>query len=149
GFSGFAVAGNIAITLEQREEEEAVVCYDRATGKQRWICAYSAHFRHPTGDGPRATPTITEDARGYSMGALGDLVCVDGHTGSVMWHVSILEDNEAKRVEWGMTSSPLVVGDLVVVNAGVDPKNNVGRSLVAYNRQTGKRVWGTGKEGAG
>src|SRR5205085_1147996 len=36
GYSGFAVAGNVAITAEQRRDGEAVVCYDRATGRERW-----------------------------------------------------------------------------------------------------------------
>jgi outer membrane protein assembly factor BamB len=63
--------------------------------------------------------------------------------------VNILEDNEAKPVVWGMTSSPLVVGDLVIVNAGVDPNNNVGRSLAAYHRKDGKRVWAAGSFKAG
>jgi outer membrane protein assembly factor BamB len=48
-----------------------------------------------------------------------------------------------------MTSSPLVVDNLVIVNAGVDEKNNVGRSLVAYDRKKGKRVWGGGTFKAG
>jgi outer membrane protein assembly factor BamB len=48
-----------------------------------------------------------------------------------------------------MTSSPLVVDDLVIVNAGVDPANNAGRALVAYARKDGKRVWGAGTHQAG
>ena len=49
GFAGFAVAGNVAVTLEQRGEEETVVCYDRATGQQRWAFGHEADFRHPVG----------------------------------------------------------------------------------------------------
>src|SRR5262249_33729228 len=69
--------------------------------------------------------------------------------GKLRWRVNILEDNSAKRVVWGMTSSPLVTGDLVIVNAGVDPGDNVGRALVAYDRKSGKRVWGSGTHAAG
>jgi outer membrane protein assembly factor BamB len=149
GFAGFAVAGNVAITVEQRRDKETVVCYDRATGKERWTYGYVESFKHPTGNGPRATPAITKDGLVYSLGAKGELVCLDGKTGRDKWKKNILDDNEAKRVEWGMTSSPLVMDDLVIVNAGVDPDSNAGRSLVAYHRITGKRVWAEGTFRAG
>jgi outer membrane protein assembly factor BamB len=144
GFSGFAIAGNVAITLEQRRDKEVVVCYDRATGKQRWEYPYDAFFRDPLADkGPRATPAIADDDV-YSLGATGELVCLVGKTGAHRWSVNILADNAAKPKRWGMAGSPLIVGDLVIVHPGVDPDNNVGRSLAAYDRKTGKRVWGAG-----
>lgn len=148
GFAGFAVAGNVLVTVEQRGPQEAVVCYDRATGKQRWLYGYDESFTHATGSGPRATPTIA-DGEVYSLGALGDLVCLDGATGDLKWRVNILTDNEAKCVTWGMTSSPLVVDDLVIVNPGVDAAKNAGRGLAAYQRKDGKRLWGAGKHKAG
>ncbi|MFO0880384.1 MAG: PQQ-binding-like beta-propeller repeat protein [Gemmataceae bacterium] len=148
GFAGFAVVGNVAVTIEQRGTDEVVVCYDRATGQQRWAHIYPAQFKDPTGWGPRATPTIS-NGEVFSLGALGDLLCLDGATGTKKWGVNIVEDNGATVVNWGMTSSPLVEGDLVIVNAGVDEKNNQGRALVAYHRQTGQRVWGSGRRRAG
>src|SRR5262249_50299919 len=80
--------------------------------------------------------------------------------GRLVWHKNMLEDNEADRVMWGMTSSPLVVSPLpagpdgaadrlVLVNAGVGKSNNVARSLVAYKADTGERVWGAGEHQAG
>jgi outer membrane protein assembly factor BamB len=149
GFAGFALAGNVAITIEQRRDQEVIVCYDRATGKERWTYSYRANFRHPTGNGPRATPAITDDGYVYSMGAEGMLVCLDGKTGREKWSVDVVKDNSAKVVMWGMTSSPLIVGDLVIVNAGVDPENNAARALVAYRRSDGAFVWGAGKNRAG
>lgn len=148
GFSGFAVAGNVAVTLEQRKSDEAVVCYDRATGVERWAYSYPALFKDTTGNGPRSTPTIA-DGEVFTLGAVGDLVCLDGATGSKKWAVNILTDNQAKVTGWGMTSSPLVVDDLVIVNAGIDPENNAGRALVAYGRKDGQRVWGAGTHKAG
>lgn len=148
GFAGFAVAGNVLVTVEQRKKQEVVVCYDQATAQQRWTYAYEASFEHLTGSGPRATPAIV-DGEVYSLGAMGDLVCLDGSTGALKWKVNVLQDNEAKIITWAMTSSPLVVENLVYVNAGVDETNNVGRALVAYDRKTGKRVWGAGSHRAG
>src|SRR5439155_22072547 len=77
GYAAFAVAGNLAVTIEQRRDREAVVCYDTATGKERWLHDYPAHFSETLGgDGPRATPTIA-DGTVFSLGATGQLVCLD------------------------------------------------------------------------
>jgi outer membrane protein assembly factor BamB len=150
GFSGFAVAGNVAITLEQRRGDEAVVCYDRATGRERWVYCYPAHFRNLTGNGPRSTPTI-HDGQVISLGATGELVCLEGKTGKKRWRHNILEDSAARPVTWGMAGSPLVVGKLglVIVNPGIDPDNNAGQALAAYRLENGERVWARGKHQAG
>jgi outer membrane protein assembly factor BamB len=150
GFSGFAVAGNVAVTMEQRGGHEAIVCCDADTGQERWAHSYKAYFRHPTGDGPRATPTIA-GGDVYSLGATGMLVCLEGKTGKPRWSVDIVKDNKAKTIQWGMTGSPLIVGDRVIVNAGIDPDpdHNAGQALAAYDRSTGKRLWASGSHRAG
>ena len=100
------------------------------------------------GGGPRSTPTIA-DGDIYSLGAKGDLVCLDGTNGKPRWSVNVVADNGAKVVEWGMTSSPLIVGNLVVVNAGIDPDNNHGQAVAAYDRKTGTKAWAAGNHPAG
>jgi outer membrane protein assembly factor BamB len=149
--SGIAVAGKAAVTIEQRKDQEAIVCYDRTNGKELWSHAYPAQFKHSPmmGDGgPRSTPTIV-DGDVYALGAMGNLVCLDGTNGKPRWSTNIIEDNGAKVAEWGMTSSPLIVRDLVVVNAGIDPNNNRHLAVVAYDRKTGKKAWAVGDHPAG
>jgi outer membrane protein assembly factor BamB len=145
GWSGFAVAGGRAITQEQRGEDETVICYDLLTGTPLWSHAYPAHFQSPlAGEGPRATPTISGH-RVYTLGSTGVLSCLGLETGKPLWSKDTVQDNQATLNEWGMSCSPLVVDDLVVVSAG--GKDN--RSLVAYRAATGDFVWGAGTEGAG
>jgi outer membrane protein assembly factor BamB len=145
GWSGFAVAGSRAITQEQRGEDETVICYDLLTGEPLWSHAYPSHFQSPlAGEGPRATPTIAGQ-RVYALGSSGVLTCLDLETGKPLWSKDILKDNQAKVNEWGMSSSPLVADDLVVVSAG--GRDN--RSLVAYRAATGEFAWGAGTDGAG
>ena len=145
GWSGFAVAGRRAITQEQREENETVTCYDMLSGAPLWSHSYPAHFRSPlAGEGPRATPTIA-GRMVYALGSTGILSCLDLETGRLLWSKDILRDNEAKLNEWGMSGSPLLVDDLVVVSAG----GHANRSLVAYRAATGEFVWGAGTDGAG
>lgn len=145
GWSAFAVVGSSAITQEQRGEYEMVVCYDLKSGREQW--SHGDHDRYaatPAGVGPRATPTIVED-RVYTLGATGILNCLDFATGERIWSEDILYDNDAKLASWGMSGSPLVLDDLVVVSAG----GKDGKSLVAYHKDTGERVWRNGSDPAG
>ena len=145
GWSAFAVVGNSAVTQEQRGEYEMVVCYDLMSGQEQW--SHSDHDRYeatPAGVGPRATPTIVDD-RVYTLGATGILNCLDLGTGERIWSEDILYDNDAELASWGMSGSPLVLEDLVVVSAGGED----GKSLVAYHKDTGERVWRAGSDPAG
>lgn len=145
GWGGFAVAEGLAFTQEQRGESEAVVCYDLATGEQRWVHTDAACFRSPTaGDGPRATPAVAH-ADVYTLGATGILNCLDVRTGRRRWSVDILADNRAGNLFHGLSGSPLVVGDAVVVSAGGAHSH----SLAAYERSTGSRLWIGGDDAAG
>ena len=145
GWSAFVVVGNSAVTQEQHGEYEMVVCYDLKSGREQW--SHSDHDRYeatPAGVGPRATPTIVED-RVYTLGATGILNCLDLATGARIWSEDILYDNDAELASWGMSGSPLVLNDLVVVSAG----GGAGKSLVAYHKDTGERIWRGGSSPAG
>lgn len=145
GWSSFAVVGSRLFTQEQRGDEEAVVCYDAATGEQLW--AHLDEARYSTlmgGTGPRATPTVV-DSRLYALGATGILNCLDPGTGRRIWSTNILEDAVADNLPWGMAGSPLVYDDVVVVNPGGDQ----GRSVIVYDRLTGAVRWARGDHRAG
>jgi outer membrane protein assembly factor BamB len=147
GYSGFTVNGNALVTLEQRRDQEVIVCYDTVTGAERWTHGYNARFKESMGGpGPRATPTIA-DGRVYSLGATGMLICLDLPDGKSKWSVEILKDNQ--NIIWGMSGSPLVLDKVVVVNPGAQTEAASGRALVAYDRDTGKEVWQAGKTKAG
>jgi outer membrane protein assembly factor BamB len=149
GWGGFAVAGNAAITIEQRDSKEAVVAYEVATGREFWRHEYPEAFRRTEamgGDGPRATPTI-DGGDVFSYGATGKLVCLDGRSGQEKWSADTLQDNEV--IYWGACSSPLVAGNLVIVNPGEQKDRRDGRAVVAYDRATGSKVWSGGNAKAG
>jgi len=145
GWSGFAVAGRRAVTQEQRGENETVTCYDLISGSPVWSYPYPAHFQSTlAGEGPRATPTLARN-RVYALGSSGILNCLDLETGELMWSKDIVRDNQAKGEVWGMSGSPLLVDDLVILSAG----GHHNRSLVAYRAATGEFAWGGGADEAG
>ncbi len=134
-WSSFAVRGDLLYTQEQRGDDEIVACYKATTGEPVWIHRDPARFwESNAGAGPRATPTLS-DGRVYTSGATGIVNALDAGNGAVVWSRNAASDIGGTVPFWGFSSSPLVVGDVVIVYAG---------GLAAYDRATGKPRW-TGK----
>lgn len=145
GWSAFAVSNRFAITQEQHGEEETVVCYDLLTGQEKWRHKDTFRYQNPmAGIGPRATPTLSQN-RVYTVGAMGQLNCLDLETGQKIWSRNILQDTQAEQQEWGLSCSPLILDDKVIVSPG-GPNN---QSLMAYHKNTGEVIWGGGNKKAG
>lgn len=139
GYSSFVVADGLAYTIEQRRTQEVVAAYNVETGRELWTHGWNAVFSPDnTGDGPRSTPTW-DAGRIYALGAEGELRVIDARTGKLVWQKNILSDNGAQNIQWGMSASPLVFDDKVVVLAG----GTAGKGVVAYNKMTGARIWGS------
>jgi outer membrane protein assembly factor BamB len=132
GWSSFAVRGDLVYTQEQRGDHEVVACYHATTGRPVWRHHDAARFFEAnSGAGPRATPSV-DDGRVYALGATGILNALDAGDGAVVWSRNAASDAGTDIPGWGFTSSPLVVGDLVVVDAG---------KLAAYDLVTGEPRW--------
>ncbi|MCC6367552.1 MAG: PQQ-like beta-propeller repeat protein [Bryobacterales bacterium] len=137
GYSSFVAGEGRAYTIEQRRDKEVVAAYDLQTGKELWTHAYAAFFQESMGgDGPRATPTY-HGGYVFSLGATGQLCVLNAKTGEVRWARNILDENQASNLPWGMSASPLIVDDKVVVQPG----GNHGNSVAAYNKHTGEAIW--------
>jgi len=147
GYAALAIVGDAVVTIEQRRENEAVVCYHAPTGQELWVYNHPAEFTEPLGGpGPRATPTIA-GGKVYSLGAKGHLVCLELATGNKVWSADILNNNA--NIQWGMSGSPLVFDQMVVVNPGKQNGQAADRALLAFDRATGKPVWNSGNQRAG
>ena len=141
GWSSFAVRGDLLYTQEQRGDDELVTCYRVTTGKPVWRHRDAARFWEANaGPGPRGTPTLS-GGRVYTFGGTGILNALDAGNGAVVWSRNAASDTGTEVPYWGFSSSPLAVGDIVIVAAA-------GR-LVAYDRAAGERCWLGPAGGAG
>lgn len=152
GWSAFSVVNGFAVTLEQRENEEVVSCYEVTTGRLVWSQSIKARYGNPewpqAGIGPRSTPTIY-DGMVYTLGATARLQALRGFDGKLIWKRDLLEEHklgperERQLVPFGRSNSPLLYNDLVIVPAGAfGDERRV--SLAAYHRKTGELVWEAG-----
>lgn len=170
GWSSIVIVGNRLFTQEQREQNEAVVCFDADTGDEIWAHEDPTRFDESMGGvGPRATPTFA-DGRLYSLGANGMLNCLDAATGELKWSHDISKtgqspDGASKAPVWGYSSSPLIVDGKAIVFAGgggsysggppkkakegdgppaeeKEPaKESDKNTLLAYDAETGELAW--------
>jgi len=143
GYSSFSVAGGRLYTLGARGDNEYVMAFDEATGKKLWEVVHGRRFSNDRGDGPRGTPTI-DGAQLYAFGASGDLSSLDAASGKVLWKINVLERFRGSNITWGLSESPLVLRDRVVVNAG-----GPGASIVAVNKKDGSVLWRSQGDQAG
>jgi outer membrane protein assembly factor BamB len=84
------------------------------------------------GAGPRATPTLS-NGRVYTFGATGILNALNASTGSLIWTRNVATDTNTKVPQWGFSSSPLVIDNLVIVAAS--------GKLAAYDAASGQLRW--------
>ncbi|HEV3257346.1 MAG TPA: PQQ-binding-like beta-propeller repeat protein [Gemmataceae bacterium] len=138
GHSSPVVAGGRVVlhTKVKDKSEEELTAYDARTGKRLWHTAYArGSFSSVFGNGPRGTPAIVAD-RIYTNGVTGILGCFDAGTGDKVWQVDTLAKFKAANLKFGVSCSPLVAGDKVLVNVGAK-----GASVVAFGKDKGDVVW--------
>ncbi len=142
GYSGPTVAkGRVYITdrVTEPKQMERVHCFDAMSGKKIWSYEYACTYRGVSySAGPRAAVTIN-DGRAYVLGSMGDFHCFEAATGKKLWQKDLRTEYKIDRGRmpiWGIASSPLVEGDLVILQIG-----GRGACLVAFDKKTGKQRW--------
>jgi outer membrane protein assembly factor BamB len=118
------------------KEEEEVVALDAVTGERLWRQAYPRRpFSSNTGNGPRTTPAFSL-GRVYTYGVTGMLSCYAADTGKQLWQVDVFKQFNVTRLKYGVTSSPLVEGNRVLVHVG-----GKDAAVAAFDADTGEVIW--------
>jgi outer membrane protein assembly factor BamB len=143
GYSSLVISNGKLYTMGLRGDREVIVAFDVATGKEAWATPHGGAFRNDQGDGPRGTPTVDGD-RVYALGGNGDLTALDARTGKLVWTKNILKEFGGSNITWGISESPLVLGNKILVNAG-----GTDASIVALNKSDGSVIWKSQSDKAG
>lgn len=130
GHSSVLVAGGRLYTLGHQGGRDLVWCLDAEKGRRIWHFAYAC----PAGNfaGPRATPAL-DGGFLYTLSRQGHALCLEADTGKLRWQKNLVEECGARVPDYGITGTPLVLGDAVIYNAGAGG--------VALHKVTGEKLW--------
>jgi outer membrane protein assembly factor BamB len=125
------------VLFHRVDDEETIECFDTDKGQSQWKFAYPTKYddKYDKGNGPRATPLIS-GGRVYTLGAEGMLTCVELESGKKVWQQSLRDKYKLRANFFGIGTSPLVEGDLLLLNVGAKEAG-----VVAFNKDSGKEVW--------
>lgn len=130
GYSSVAVVGDRVYTMGNEKDKDFVGCLDIDSGKVVWRYPYPCKSgEYP---GPRVTPTVDGD-RVYTLSREGHLFCLDAANGTVKWQRHLVSELKAQNIGWGFSGSPIVDGEMLIVNAG--------KHGMAFDKKSGKTVW--------
>lgn len=148
GYGTPIVASGRVFQHARQGDEEVVWCLDLESGETHWRKSYPAPFkmggggeRH--GKGPKSCP-VYADGRLFTFSITGLLAAWDAETGKQLWRRRYDSRFQKTHPYWGVSSSPIVDQDRVIVHHGND---DVG-ALIALDVKTGEEVWSQGKDGA-
>lgn len=138
GHSAPVVSGGTLVLFHVGSGEEVVDALDVKTGQRLWRFSYAAQSKaqYGGGPGPKSNPTIA-GGRVFTLGAGAALHCFDLASGKVVWRRDLSSDYKLLPTFFGQGSTPLVLGDKLIVSLGTEDE----KSVVALDTATGKEVW--------
>jgi outer membrane protein assembly factor BamB len=136
GFSAVSVVGDRLYTMYATGKDEVVAALDAGSGKELWRVRVDEKWVDEMGNGPRSTPTVDGDTV-FALSARGTLVALAAKDGALRWKSDLRSVYGTKPPRWGMSTSPLVEGDLLLVDVG----GKSGSSIVAFDKTSGKEAW--------
>lgn len=138
GFSGVAVSGRWAILFDRDDNLEIVRAFDVATGQPIWTSPAPCNYQGgiSSDNGPRCVPLIHDDAV-YVIGVDGMMRRVSLRDGTEVWKRDTKKDFSPPDSYFGVGSSPLIHGKLLIANIG--SRDNA--AVVAFDLETGETVW--------
>jgi len=114
---------------------ERVLCLNEADGQLLWKYEYECPYSISYPAGPRVAPLVS-GGKVYTLGAEGNLFCLDADKGKVVWSRDFKKDFGIKAPLWGFAGHPLLDGNRLICLVG-----GVGSTAVAFDKDTGKEIW--------
>ncbi len=145
GYAGVAVAEQKLILFHREGDQEVCEALDPATGKRLWRQSFAVRYESAIApdDGPRCVPLIH---KGYVflLGVSGNLRCLALEDGRQRWSRSLETEYSIPPSYFGVGSTPLIAGDMLLVNVG----GRQGAGILACRLADGGTVWTSTEEQA-
>jgi len=130
GLSNFSAQGDRLFTMGWKDHQDSVMCLDVSSGKEIWRYSYPRATVDPYGT--QTTPVIDGEYL-YALGNHGESFCLGTADGALLWKKNIVTDYKAFYPVHNFGASPVIDGDLLLLNA-----NDSG---IALDKRTGNLVW--------
>ncbi|REJ77160.1 MAG: hypothetical protein DWQ30_15870 [Acidobacteria bacterium] len=155
GYSMPSIAGGVLLHFDRVGDEARLSAHDALTGELRWRQSYPSTYvdAFEFSGGPRASPVIDGELV-FAFGVDGVLRCHRLSDGAVVWERRTGEEYGVVTNFFGVGSTPLVVGELLIVPVGGSPpapprgwdihQGEVpanGSGIVAFDKRTGEERW--------
>jgi len=148
GYGGVTVSAGRVYVLDRPKDGgdiERILCYAQSSGELLWSHSWPAVYgRMDYGNGPRSSVTL-HSGRAYVLGAAGMALCLNAHTGQILWQVDTVAEHGASVPTWGFAASPVLDAGRVLLHVGAQPEG----SVLALDAQNGKLLWRGGADPAG
>lgn len=135
GYSSATVTKD-AVYITGKKGEKDVLTSLSQEGKKNWEVIYGNSATNVNSPESRCTPTFANN-KIFLVSGQGEMVCV-GKDGKIIWSVNYFQKYNAPTPRFGISESPLVVGNKVIGTPG----GNVA-AMVAFNVDNGNVVWET------
>lgn len=142
-FSELAIYEGVVYTMVSEVDDsltgtEYLAAFSEETGDEIWKTKVDSIYfdEDGWGNGSRSTPTIDEKYI-FSFSGHGKLTANLKKDGSFVWQHDFVKEFGSKTPRWGFASSPLVVGDNVIMEVG----GTESRAFMAFNKENGDIVW--------
>ena len=147
GYGTPIVVGDSVFQHGRIKGSEVVTCFDLATGKQLWQEGEPVAFKiggggDLHGKGPKSSP-LYADGRIFTLSITGGLTARAAKDGKLLWQNDYRNEFKPNQPYWGVSTSPLVDGEQLVVHLGNDEEG----ALFAFDVETGNVAWRYGKDG--
>lgn len=119
----------------QSRSLERVLCLSEADGRLLWKHEYECRYTISYPAGPRVAPMVS-GGKVYTLGAEGNLFCLDADKGKVLWSRDFKKDFGIKAPVWGFAGHPLLDGKRLICLVG-----GPGSTAVAFDKDTGTEIW--------
>jgi outer membrane protein assembly factor BamB len=141
--------------FDRHEGVHRLTCRHSETGAELWKYETPANYTDMLGynNGPRTTPVVDGD-RVYVVTPEGGMHCVRATDGKLVWSIDTIKEFGVVKNFFGVGSTPLVWGDLLIANIGGSPPGSPsdvyqaggrvegnGTGVVAFEKLTGNVKW--------
>lgn len=150
GYGMPAISRGRLFVFDRSGNRARLRCWNSETAEELWTFDYATEYQdlYNYSGGPRCSPVVDGD-RVYIYGVDGLLCCLRIEDGKPIWKVDTIARFHVRQNFFGVGSTPIVSGDLILAQVGGSPESDRARDardwpkadnsgIVAFEKYTGK-----------